>query len=68
MTPATLSKETQAKLDNEDSTVEFNIETIVTQEDIDAIDREELTDEELALLDAVQAQLDDVDTDTPPMS
>ncbi len=63
MIPATTSNPIEKE--NEDNTAEFNIETVVTQEDIDAIDREELTEEELALLDAVQASLLD---DTPPMS
>jgi len=68
MIPATRSQETIDRLAENGSTTEFNIETIVTQEDIDAIDRAELTDEESALLDAVQAELNEVDTDTPPSS
>jgi len=52
--------------EEDETTVEFNIDNIVTQEDIDAIDREECTEEELALLDSVQAELDTVNA--PPMS
>jgi len=51
----------------QDEPTEFNIDGVVTQEDIDALDRDALTEEELALVDALQAQLDE-DANTPPMS
>jgi len=48
----------------------IDFDTIVTQEEIDAIDRESLTEAESALLDAVQARLDEDESTTvaPPMS